>query len=381
MERTVPTTGSEEIRLYMRTYYSLLRTTDEVQIQTLVETHLGMDSLLHIRARDEPPDLPALVYCSLRLPPCIRQTRLIVMGQSEQVFARRGYPNVEQWQPVTAAGRRRRSFFDGQETLAVYVASLSDIDDLVPILTAFQIEWNKMHLRLRGAPPIADLAARVADGQPLDDDLRTRLCGTLGVSTEDLGRLETIWREDLPTLLLDIGRRRKRIAVRLLAGSQVEYRKATQHWWENIDDSVSFDLGERPVYFISSNTHSVVNMLSGFALRREETSKRSRAGGRGRNERRKNRCAASGTLTAATSLTSPRRSSSCALCAPIGSIPVCVSLASSVSPTATPSSSTLTIRWEWELTTSYPRSPPASNHSWESISWARRPRSTGASAT
>jgi hypothetical protein len=60
------------------------------------------------------------------------------------------------------------------------------------------------------------------------------------------------------------------MAVRLLAGSQVEYRKASQRWWENIDDQMSSNLGERPVYFISSNPHSVVNMLSGFALRREE---------------------------------------------------------------------------------------------------------------
>ena len=114
MERTVPTTGSEEIQLYMRTYYSLLRTTDEVQIQTLVETHLGMDSLLHVEAREDEIDVPALVYCSLRLPPCIWQTRLVVMGQSERVFAWRGYPNVEQWQSVAAPGRRRRAFFDGQ---------------------------------------------------------------------------------------------------------------------------------------------------------------------------------------------------------------------------------------------------------------------------
>ncbi len=270
MERTVPATGSEEIRLYMRTYYSLLRTTDEVQIQTLVETHLGMDSLLHVKARDDTADVPALVYCSLRLPPCIRQTRLTVMGQSERVFARRGYPNVEQWQAVAAPGRRRRTFFDGQETLAVYVASLSDVDDLVPILTAFQIEWNKTHLRLHAAPVLADLEACIADGQPIDTDLRTRLCETLDVSFDDLSRLEAIWKDDFPALLLDIGQRRKRMAIRLLAGSQVEYRKATQRWWENIADNVPFDLGERPVYFISSNTHSVVNMLSGFALRREE---------------------------------------------------------------------------------------------------------------
>jgi len=270
MERTVPTTGSEEIELYMRTYYSLLRTTAEVQIQTLVETHLGLDSLLHIKSRDDTPDVSALVYCSLRLPHCIRQTRLIVMGQSGWVFGQGGYPDVEKWLPAVAPGRRRRSFFDGQETLAAYVASLSDIDDLVPMLTAFQIEWNKVHRRLHGAPLLADVEACVADDRPLSDGLRARLCETLDTSTDGLGRLEAVWKKDLPALLLDMGQHRKRMTVRLLAGSLVEYRKATQSWWEHVDDNVSFDIGERPIYFISSNTHSVVNMLSGFALRREE---------------------------------------------------------------------------------------------------------------
>ena len=270
MERTVPTTGSEEIELYMRTYYSLLRTTDEVQIQTLVETHLGVDSLLHVKSRDDTPDVSALVYCSLRLPHCIRQTRLVVMGQSEWVFGQHGYPDVGQWQPVAAPGRRRRSFFDGQETLAVYVASLSDIDDLVPILTAFQIEWNKVHHRLNGASVLADLEACVAADRPLNDGLRARLCETLGISVDGLDKLEAIWRKDLPALLLDMGQCRKRMAIRLLAGSRVEYRKATQHWWEHVDGSAPFDIGERPIYFVSSNPHSVVNMLSGFALRREE---------------------------------------------------------------------------------------------------------------
>jgi hypothetical protein len=269
MERTIPTTGSEEIRLYMRTYYSLLRTTDEVQIQTLVETHQGLDSLLHITARDDIPDISALVYCSLRLPRCIRQTRLVVLGQSERVFASRGYPKVEQWQPISAPGRRRRTFFDGTETLAVYVASLSDIDDLVPMLTAFQIEWNKIHLRLNTAPILTELEACATKGQPLDDDLRIRLCETIDMSPDDLNRLEAIWRDEFPELLVDMGQHRRRMAVRLLAGSQVEYRKATQRWWENIAGHASCDLSQRPVYFISSNTHSVVNMLSGFALRRE----------------------------------------------------------------------------------------------------------------
>ncbi len=282
MERTVPTTGSEEIALYMRTYYSLLRTTDEVQIRSLVETHLGMGSSLHTAARAEEPDAAALIYCSLRLPPCIRQTRLVVMGQSERVFARRGYPNVEQWQPVTAPGRRRRTFFDGHETLVAFIASVSDIDDLIPMLTAFQIEWNKMHQRLHASPLLERLASCVERGEPEEtplrsrggrggwDALRSELPAALALSADDLERLGAIWGDEFPAFLLDVGRERKRFAVRLLAGSLVDYRKATQRWWGFITDVSPVDLSERPVYFISSNVHSVVNVFSGFALRRED---------------------------------------------------------------------------------------------------------------
>ncbi|MDY6877494.1 MAG: hypothetical protein SWK90_15015 [Chloroflexota bacterium] len=270
MERTVPTTGSEEIALYMRTYYSLLRTTDEVQIRSLVETHSGMDSSLHVAARAEEPDAAALIYCSLRLPRCIRQTRLVVMGQSERVFARRGYSNVEHWQPVTVSGRRRRTFFDGDETLAAFIASVSDIDDLIPMLTAFQIEWNKMHQRLHASPLLEQMAAFIERGEPDWDTLHGELPAALALSPDDLERLEAIWGDEFPAFILDVGRARKRLAVRLLAGSLVDYRKATQRWWGFINVASPVDLSERPVYFISSNVHSMVNVLSGIALRRED---------------------------------------------------------------------------------------------------------------
>ncbi len=270
MERTVPTTGSEEISLYMRTYYSLLRTTDEVQVRSFVESHLRMNSSLHMKARAEEPDAAALIYCSLRLPHAIRQTRLVVMGQSERVFARRGYARVEDWEPVQAPGRRRRTLFDGDETMAAFIASISDIDDLIPMLTAFQIEWNKIHRRLRGHPLLTELKAHRNLGEPLRAELRARIVNVLDINPDDLSRLESIWGDQFTDFLCDIGRDAKRFAVRLLAGSRVDYRKATRRWWNLVAEASPVDLSDRPVYFISSNVHSVVNMLSGFALRRAE---------------------------------------------------------------------------------------------------------------
>ncbi|MCZ7666036.1 MAG: hypothetical protein M5U34_01730 [Chloroflexi bacterium] len=39
MDRTVPSSGNEEINLYLRTYYSLLRSTREVKLKSLIEAH------------------------------------------------------------------------------------------------------------------------------------------------------------------------------------------------------------------------------------------------------------------------------------------------------------------------------------------------------
>ena len=91
MERTVPQVASEEIELYLRTYYSLLRSSAEVRIRTLEEVHAGMNSLLHSDARSQVPDISAFIYCILRLPEVMPQTRVVVLGQSSDIFKRPGY--------------------------------------------------------------------------------------------------------------------------------------------------------------------------------------------------------------------------------------------------------------------------------------------------
>jgi hypothetical protein len=68
MDRTVPTSGNEEINLYLQTYYSLLRSTREVQIKSLIEAHKHMNSALHVKANAHEPDLAAWIYSILRLP-------------------------------------------------------------------------------------------------------------------------------------------------------------------------------------------------------------------------------------------------------------------------------------------------------------------------
>jgi len=263
MERTVPTTASEEIDLYLRTVYSLLRSTSIVHIRTLEEVHAGMNSSLHPDARQRKSDIPAFIYSMLRLPDCIPQVRTILLGQSQSMFARHGFTDIESWSAVAARGRRRRCFFDGSSLMACIIASRSDIDDVIPVLTAYQIEWNKLHERLQ---TIHEELLYESEKSP---DGAIQLCNGLEITHEDLARLQTVTGEGFLKFMLEARQRKCDFEVRLMSGSLTEYYRATRAWWENIETHAP-DLLNAPVYFISSNTHSVVNLLSGFALQKKD---------------------------------------------------------------------------------------------------------------
>jgi len=265
MERTVPYTASEEVELYLRTYYSLLRTSDAVQIRSLEEVHAGMKSLLHQHARDRAPDMTAFIYALLRLPGCIGETKEIVLGQSGSIFREAGMGDVWSWEQVKGKARRRRCFYNEEEQiLACIVASRSDIDDVIPLLTAYQIEWNKLHRLLQHLPDEIDLAK--AHKQT---DTWYNLAEALMMSVGDLTRWRSICGEDFVNRVQEIKSCERFFQVRLLNGSLIEYNRATNAWWSIIAERVP-DLLTHPIYFISSNTHSFVNLLSGFALKNQK---------------------------------------------------------------------------------------------------------------
>lgn len=264
MERTVPRSASDEIDLYLRTIYSLLRSSSEIQIRSLEEVHAGMNSSLHIDVRRSTPDTSAFIYAILRLPFCISDVKTVVLGQSAPVFEHAGYADVEKWQPVFARARRRRCYYDKDKTLACFIASRSDIEDVIPVLTAYQIEWNKLHDLLQKVPAhlLTNAAERTHSGYQ-------KLADHLGIPPEDLDRLYTIWGNQFTEMLKKISSRRSELSLRLLSGSLSEYWRATRIWWDNIEQSQPLLLS-RPVYFISSNTHSIANLLSGFALHSQD---------------------------------------------------------------------------------------------------------------
>jgi hypothetical protein len=271
MERTVPKAGGENIELYMRTYYSLLRSTDTIRIETLIETHRTTDSLLHVHASALELDAGAFLYSSLRLPPCMVDVDEILVGQIEKGFAEAGFYDVTSWERVYAPARRRRMHFDGNRTLAAFIASRSDIDDMVPIVTAYQIEWNKIHRLLQGEVARLFLSQHKGRTSRLSDTESDLLAGALQVESSEMARLESAWKDQFLPMLQKIAEKPKSMGLRLISGSQADYRRATALWWREIERTTvpTVHIDQCPVYFVSSNTHALPNLLTGFALRRE----------------------------------------------------------------------------------------------------------------
>jgi hypothetical protein len=250
---------SDEVELYQRTYNTLLRSSGETALRVLESAHRQINSSLHPLAGSDEPDLGAFIYAIRRLPDRISGARLVIMGQEAEVFARNGIV-IDEWEEADAPARRRRWHDAGDGTHAVLLASASDVDDLIPTLVAFQIEWNKLRVRQRAA------------GWPPNSEPSPEECAdALGGSSEDWARLRAGWGARFYERLRLIAGRSMNLRVRMLGGTQVGYARMTRRWWTPVHDSLGEQgLGDSPMYFVSSNTHSLVNIVTGIARQREQ---------------------------------------------------------------------------------------------------------------
>jgi hypothetical protein len=249
VERQPPVLPSDEIDLYVRTYNSLLRSSGRVRVRAFEEAHAYCNSSLHPRALSVEPDVSAFAYAAARLPIEMPHVALIVLGQSHELFEAARF-DVRSWPVVRTRGRRRPLRFDGKSTLGAFIASVSDIDDLVPIVTAYQIEWNKMHARLRNARSLGDADVREMLG--LDET-------GLAMLKDAFGAYETG--------IAAVAAHEIDLDMQMLASSYSQFQRAAQRWWSGVEPSYVRKVHPRrpPVYFVSSNTHAIANLVGGYA--------------------------------------------------------------------------------------------------------------------
>jgi hypothetical protein len=241
-------TGRHAVELYVRTYTTMLQSSGDIKIESLVQAHLGMGSVLHPLAGEPQSDMGALLYAVRRLPAAINRCRHVVMGQSPQGFRAVLGADILSWKALKAPARRRRWYQEGT-TLAVLIASNSDIDDLVPTLVAYQIEWNKLHTALQDVQLDGEQARMAA-----------------GASEDDWRRLHDAWGESFDETIALIKRDECKIVMRLVGGTHLGYARNASRWWLPIAAAMD-ELGvrEAPVYFVSSNAHSLINVLTSVA--------------------------------------------------------------------------------------------------------------------
>jgi hypothetical protein len=252
----------DDVDLYVRTYSTVLRTSGEVHLRAFQRAHENVGPSLHAGASSPEIDAGALIYAVNRLPAVTSAVERVILGQLPEDFSQVLGVRLDEWEAVQAPARRRQWHYDGARTLAVHVASVSDIDDVIPTLVAYQIEWNKIHAILRFSQFAQSMSK--PDGEAAE-----RARASLNIGPNDWLRLQAALGIAFWPALRRMAAEEKDFRVRLLGGTHVGYAKLARRWWQPIGAVLAErGLVGRPTYFVSSNLHSLVNLLSGYVRRR-----------------------------------------------------------------------------------------------------------------
>src|SRR2546428_4255621 len=127
-------------------------------------------------------------------------------------------------------------------------------------MVAFQIEWNKVRTALRDSEIVDPAQCTPAD-----------CASALGGAEADWLALHEFWGAAFGRRLGEVAERHMALRVRMLGGTQVGYARVTRRWWQQVTGLMrSEGLLDRPLYFVSSNSHSISNLLTGTAQRHEQ---------------------------------------------------------------------------------------------------------------
>ncbi len=234
---------------FLNLTYKTLGSTGSVPLQRMEHAYTTMKNIIHQRIDTPAVDVVVLNYVCPRLPESIFQINHVIIGQSESFFEGNGI-DIKSCVEVSAKARRRRYMVDGESTLLVFIASKSDLDDVIPSLIALQMEWNKCNILLQGE----DLTHTTVD----------QLASLLQLEVSDMKKLRTLFGENLMDKMRIMQSQSCDFHVQNLEASFCRYRMETETWWNHIKEKVP-EIETRPIYFVSSNTHSLINVMSGFA--------------------------------------------------------------------------------------------------------------------
>lgn len=255
------------VDVYIDLYHELLNQPGKIVLEKLETAHRRIDSSLHRKSGSDSVNLPAFVYCADRLPTCLPDVKQIILAPTEEVFVAAGYGHVLGWQMNESPRRRRRAHYDGGDNLAMVITSISDLDEIIPSLCAYQIEWNAMHDRLHASAP----GQAILEGKTPASEVAEEIRRVFNVNRQDWDLFLHLWSVQWDRHLKSIADAPMKLVIERLPLQLVDFEASVANWFDAIMDHFSdIHFETQPVYFISSNTHSIANLLSGYALQNRD---------------------------------------------------------------------------------------------------------------
>lgn len=208
-------------------------------------------------------DVDALIYCTARLPEGIHALREFLV----QADVPDKLPTMAGVQRVKTPARRRSTFLIGDDIVIVVAREgVTELLDLVTLLTSYAIEAHKIRELLKGTPLLADIQ-RYLDG-PFDiavqNRLTARLAFQLGSTDDAMVRLDEHWRGELLRRVLYLTEHPPSLVVRLHRDYSIEASiERARAWSEHLFQETAAS-AEHEVHILSSNLQSCLNLLSSY---------------------------------------------------------------------------------------------------------------------
>lgn len=207
-------------------------------------------------------DVDALAYTTERLPQGIHRIREVLV----QADVPDRLPQMAGIARLETPARRRATFQVGEEIIIVVAREgVTELLDLVSLLTSYAIEAQKIHALLKDTELLEDL--RACPGElAARNRLLARTAFQLGTTDDQIVRLDGLWGGQLLERLVCLADHPPHFLVRLHRDYSPEAaRSRARLWARRIHQKVMEACpGDRPVHILSSNTHSTLNLLSTF---------------------------------------------------------------------------------------------------------------------
>lgn len=229
-------------------FASLYENKKSIQVSSLIPAYLDMNPLAHPDCNSSMYSESGMEYFLMRLPKEISNVEKFTLTANTEILNK--YKDLQNYKQVFCHKRKRLYYFSEElKHLVVGINSVSDIHDVVSILTGFLVEINKLRIIIKNC----------------NDFL-------ISFNSNHLNKLgkhyqfEAVALKDYLYKVSTIND----FAVEMIDCEEKEYVNRAKRWGNWMKKSIENKVQKvNNVYVVFSNSHSVANVLSSYTRQRQ----------------------------------------------------------------------------------------------------------------